>query len=783
MNQPNLLLFAGFAMGLYAAGSESGFFVLLVISAVWLGMAYLGRWREALLVAGAVAFAFFYWAIRIPEVPPLSLNSRTVELKGTVADFPVMKSGRTGFYLNVDSARPDLKRVRVVTRSRVNVRKGDEVWVRGRLEAVRDPGNPGEFNYKKYLERRQIYYILTVKRSRDIRVVGSDRNFIQNVMLAAREKGEKAMERWLPEGTAVVAKGIVLGNADEINPQDYGDFQKTGLAHILAASGMNVGFVMVMGLWLADALKLKKRTRGWLAALLILFYGSMAGWPVSLLRAAVMAWLGLAAYYGGREPNLPNALAVSGLVMLLLNPAWIFELSFQLSFLATCGLIWLYPAWRQAVGLQSKIVDAFFIPLAAQAATLPLIVSGFSLFSLSSVVANFLGAYLCGAALILGLAGFFASIVIAPLAGIFLVPAGLAVDAITGISRLLARLPGSYLWVAPPPLWAGICFYAGLAGSTVGLRCRDRRVLGGGMLLISVYVVCMLLPGGMKDRGWLEITFLDVGQGDSILVKTPRGKSMLVDCGGSQFWDVGQETVVPALARKGLRKLDLLVITHPDLDHIGGAPAVIREMAPRVVAVSASAYPGSGFEEMEEARLRYSVPLVEVSKGQSIRIDPDLSIRVLYPEPRETRGLYSRSSSNEDSVIVRMDYGKVGFLLAGDIDVSVMDMLVQENSVRPATVVKVPHHGSKGSLSEGFYRAASPKIAVISVGRNNAFGHPSSQTLQLLDNLGIKIYRTDLDGAVSFKTDGKRLFVQTVRKRGTLPGSPAAPCPAGIYSH
>ncbi len=765
LNQPNLLLLAGFAFGLYAAGGETAFYVLAPAGLLWAALAYIGKWREALLIAGAAVCAFFYWGTRTPEVPDLMLTPKTMELAGEVADHPVMKIDKTSFYLNSDCDRPDLKRIRVVVRSEVKVRKGDVVIARGRLEIPREPGNPGEFDYKKYLERRQVYYIFTVKKLDHIKVIGDRRSMLEDLILASRERGEEALKRFLPRGTAEVAKGIVLGAADEINPEDYRDFQKTGLAHVLAASGMNIGFVMLMGVWAADALKLGRRYRGLLAALLILFYGSTAGWPVSLLRAAVMAWLGLAAYYGGREPNAPNALAVSGLVMLIWNPVWVFDLSFQLSFLATAGLIWLYPAWRQAVPYKSKLVDAFLIPLAAQAATLPLIVGSFSLFSLSSVIANFAAAYLCGVALILSLAGFFAGTVIPFSAALFLYPAGLAVDGITWVSKSLSSITGSYLWVAPPPLWFILAFYLGLVASARGLRCRDRRMLVGGLLLIGVYLGCLVMPAGMKDRGWMEVTFLDVGQGDAVLVKSPQGRFMMIDCGGSQFWDVGQQTVVPAMARRGLRELDILVITHPDLDHIGGAPAVIKEMAPRVLAVSASAYPGTGFQETEAARLKHAIPVVELAKGQYIRLDPKLSINVLHPEPQGNRAPYNRGISNEESVVLRLQYGNISFLLPGDIDARTMDMLARENLLSETTVVKVPHHGSKGSVSERFYQAVRPKIAVISVGKNNIFGHPAPQTLELLNRFGIKTYRTDLDGAIIFKTDGKRLLVKTVRKR------------------
>jgi len=772
VNQPNVLLFIGFALGLFVAGTDDSSWFWAGAGMILVVLVYTGKWREGLLLAGAVAFGLFYWSVRVPEVPPLMATPKRVEVTGTVSDFPAVKPDRTSFYLHVNSGQPGMNRLRVVVRSAVPVQKGDYLSLKGQLETVREPGNPGEFNYKKYLERRQVYYILTVKKPDDLRVIGRSSSFIQYLMLSARAKGEAAIERYLPKTTAAIAKGIVLGTSDEIDPQDYGDFQKTGLAHILAASGMNVGFVMLMGVWTGEVLKLRRRTKGVLAAVLVLGYGCLTGWPVSLLRAALMAWLGLLAYYGGREPNLPNALAVSGLIMLVLNPVWLFELSFQLSFLATWGLIWLYPAWRQMIPYQGKVVDAILIPLAAQAATLPIIVHSFSLFSFSSLFANIFGAYLSGAALILGLIGFLVSTVFAPLAAVFLLPAGLAVDVITEMSRWLSYLPGSYLWVAAPPFWSVIGFYAGLVCLSSTRVKTDKRLLALSCFLLVVYLGLLLVTPGFRDKGWLEVTFLDVGQGDSILVKTPQGRFMLVDCGGNQLYDVGEKVVVPALARKGLRSLDMLVITHPDIDHIGGASTVIREMRPRVLGVSDTTWPGYNYQELQTGTQVKTLKVVELSQGQAVRLDPDLAIDVLYPEPSDEGRISNQGGTyNSDSVVMRLRYGRISFLLTGDIDGKVMDRLVAKKLIEPTTVVKAPHHGSRGSLSEAFYKAASPKVAVISVGEGNPFGHPSLQTLELLNDSGVKIYRTDLDGALTFKTDGGRLFVQTTKKHKTFSSS------------
>jgi competence protein ComEC len=763
MNQPNLLVLIGLALGIVtAAVAEPGIWWIgtgLVLGALVLGK----KWLQVFLIIAGLGFGFLYWGIRVPEPPAVVYEPTSIELVGVVQGYPRITAERTSFDLQCEQVGEGLSRVRVTGYFSSEVRRGDVVRIKGRLQKVRSPGNPGEFDYQQYLERRNIYYTLTVKKPAHIQVVGEQRSRAETLLIGSRERGIQAINETLPPRQAALLKGMVLGERDEIDPEDYRDFQKTGIVHVLAVSGLHVGFVvlLVYGVGLLLGLSERKKMLG--AAVAVFVYGCLVGWPLSLLRASLMVWLGMLAYYVGREKNPVNALAVAGLVLLLAHPTWLFEIAFQLSFMATWGLVYIFPILREKLPGKGWLKDAVLVPAAAQLGILPVVIYHFSLLSVSSLVVNIVGIYLAGAAVILGLCGLLAALVWVPLASVFLLPAGLAVDLITLLVGGAAVLPGSYLWVARPPGWGIAAYYGGILLLIRGLAVSSRRQLLVGTLIIGVFITWLVVPPGWKHRGELQVTFLDVGQGDSILIKTPQGRFVLVDAGGSQFWDVGHQVVVSALARQGIRNLDAIIISHPDLDHIGGVEPVMEEMQVKWLGVSQPTYPAEEYRELERIRTSQGIPVVKLAQGQRLNLEPELDVTVIYPERSETIGQISGNSYNDSSLVVRVQYGRISFLLTGDVEKKGMEKLVETGTLKQATVVKVPHHGSRGSLHEPFYDAARPRTAVISVGANNTFGHPAPEVVEFLRGQGIQVYRTDQHGAIIFGSDGQRLWVETVR--------------------
>jgi competence protein ComEC len=254
----------------------------------------------------------------------------------------------------------------------------------------------------------------------------------------------------------------------------------------------------------------------------------------------------------------------------------------------------------------------------------------------------------------------------------------------------------------------------------------------------------------------MEIVFIDVGQGDAALIKSPRGRFILVDGGGSQFYQVGDMKVIPYLRHRGINNLDLVINTHPDSDHLLGLNEVIGQMQVKRFAFPRSLQHSPDYQStFVQTRLK-SILLLPLQAGQVVRIEPGFYLEILYPHYEKD----TVPDNNHHSLVIRCRYGSSSVLLMGDLDQEGMRELVAHKSLLHCDLIKVPHHGSRTSLLEGFYADCSPRAAVISVG-NNQFGHPHPEVLEELAALGVRVYRTDLNGAVRCTSNGSVFKIQT----------------------
>ncbi|MDD2587141.1 MAG: ComEC/Rec2 family competence protein, partial [Syntrophomonadaceae bacterium] len=259
------------------------------------------------------------------------------------------------------------------------------------------------------------------------------------------------------------------------------------------------------------------------------------------------------------------------------------------------------------------------------------------------------------------------------------------------------------------------------------------------------------------NRGVLEVVFIDVGQGDSTLLKTPGGKFLLIDGGGSDFYDVGTRKLLPYLHHRGIRELFMVINTHPDTDHLQGLEKVVAELPVKCISLPASLVGADEYSNLKQAAQGRNIPLVPLQSGHELNIEKGLEMRVIYPDADK----YAGRDYNEQSLVLDTRMGNFSILLTGDATTESLQKILNSRTVKPVTIVKVPHHGSKGSLLPEFYEKANPLYAVISSGKNNPFGHPHQSVLDMLEQNQIKILRTDLQGAITVETDGKGLKVNS----------------------
>lgn len=728
--------------------------MVLLLALVWIKPVYAGRLLAAALVLG---FSWLYYDLTVPPRPETLPTLPSQALTGTIENYPKFDGRTASFILRAEDQDPYLRKIQVFCFFDPNLRKGDRITLQGELKPPAPPGNPGELDYPFYLRGNGIYYTLSIKEAGMVKGVDHPRGpsaWLVNYQMQARE----LFKNTLSEDNANILLGMLLGAVEGIDPEEYRDYQKTGIIHVFSVSGMHIGFLLLAAVWLTSLLEMKRSSQLVTGLILLLVYGGLTGWPSPVLRSSIMGALGLLAYYSGRENSMLNSLGLAGLAILLLNPLALLQMSFQFTFLATWGLVGLFPLVRARLGYKCRLWDLILIPLCAQLPMFPLLIYHFNLCSPVSLLSNILLGYLSGIVVVLG----FAALVLAGwlpfLTGLFLNPAGLLIELIRGINSFLVDLPGAFLWVAAPHVWTMAFYYAGLALMVYALaRKMNRRWIGSGGLLMLVLAVTVFIPAGFYDRGTLKEVFIDVGQGDSVLIKTPQGKFIMVDGGGSEFSDIVQRKLMPYLHHEGIRDIWLMVSTHPDTDHLQGLETVLGELSVRQAAVPASLSVAPKYNKMKQLLADKGVPLYKLAAGDELNVEAGLGIKVLHPGQSP-----QPDNSNGQSLVLELRYGNFSSLLTGDIDADGLRRLMSKG-LEPVTAVKIPHHGSKGSLLPGLYDEADPQWAVISVGANNRFGHPSPLVLEELERQNIEVYRTDLNGAITIRSDGETSSIESFR--------------------
>lgn len=786
---------------------------------------------------------------------------------------------------------------------------GDVLQVFGQLEQPSVPRNSGEFDYRTYLARQGIFTHMTVDDAQDItRLASGWGHPLVAIALAAKGRAVVAIEASLPYPEAGLLQAIIFGDTEKLEENEVGIFQDLGVYHLFAVSGYNVGFLLVIILALARILGLSRWSRLVVGSVLILFHAAVTGFTPSVSRASLMAGTVLLGQALGEKVDFYTDLALAALIILLASPQQLFLPGFQMSFLATWGIVYLYPLLHGLLGLSPNMAggkpgpgsfpaetaagldpastggiaastrgatdaaagapvaltnrvpttgtspaaapagtlaptdppapqamdkpeplrgwlqekaaalgrglrESVAVSLAAQLAVLPLSAAYFNLVSPGALLANLVVVPVAGLAVILGLIVLLAAQIAIPVASLLASAAGGLLWGILLFLQFLARFPGMAVNVPAPKPWAIALFLGCLVAvreiwmrrDNLALRARVRNLLPiSGAVAAVLLVTYLLLP---HPPGELKVVFVDVGQGSSVYLEMPNGKDMLVDGGGLAMplpgsdFNVGKDIVVPFLIRQGVRQMDLLVSTHPDADHIQGLETVLTSLPVSLAVLPPPAWFGPGYDNFlslagyretattaaatadrpglpptgglgsSEAPPRLSglfsspsqVPVAPVTRGYRLQLDPGVEIEVLHPQYSYTG---TRSNDNNASLVLRVTYGQISFLLTGDVEEEGIQELLAEKMPLSSTVLLLPHHGSRYSFVPEFYQAVNPAAVVVQAGEHNTFGHPAPEIVTYWTEHGVPLYRTDRQGAITWTTDGKNLQVETMIPSG-----------------
>jgi competence protein ComEC len=686
---------------------------------------------------------------------------------------------------------------------------GDLIRFKSRLRKPRNFNNPGGFDYEKHLRGRGILVRGTINTASDIVLIrkGQGNRFKMEI-----EKARDKLRRIITENSSPpereIIQALLLGETKQIPPLLRENFNRTGTSHILAISGFNVAMVASFIIFLT-LLVMKSssylllrfnalRVAASVTLMPIVIYTFIAGFGVSVTRATIMILIFLAGILMHKERDLFNTLALAAIIILLISPLALFDISFQLSFIAVASLIFVSPLLTQltrgetAEGiakpacLARRIVNYLLIfilvTISATLGSTPLIVYYFNGFPLVTLPANFLIVPLLGmVTFTMGMAVMISLPLSSALAAFLVkmtsIPAKLSIEAV----NFFASLPGSYVNISTPSLPEIISFYLLLIilviiirdkvenkSAASGKAARRPLFLKLALLALIIFFIgdALYLAIGQNFRRHLEVTAIDVGQGSATLIRLPAGENILIDGGGSASgsFNVGKYVVAPYLWRQRITELEAVVLTHPHPDHLQGLLYILEKFT--VHEVWTTGYTAE--DELYKNFLRLLKEKACIHRIMGVETEPfrinGVAIDILNPAQalNTVDHTINFHDTNDSSLAVRLTFGKISFLFPGDISGAIEKRIIAEGRTVKSDVIFVAHHGGFTSSTLPFLQAVKPQVAVVSCGKDNVFNLPHPDVLKRFEALPARILRTDSNGAVSITTDGHELKITTV---------------------
>lgn len=657
-----------------------------------------------------------------------------------------------------------------VERDGRTVRLHEVVWLQGRERApplelgdrVRLSGSagppPGEGGFADYLRSRGVAVVIRVYAAER---TGGPSNPLLVAANTVRRSLRRATEAILPQPRGGLFLGLAVGDTSRLDPGVEEDFRATGLGHLLAVSGSNVAMFLAPILAAAAAAGAARRTRFAIGIAALAFFALLTRAEPSVMRASAMAGLGLMGALGGRARPTWAVLGTAVLGLLLWDPGLARALGFQLSVAATIGMVAFAGPVAARIPGPRAIALAAGATLGAQAAVTPLLLFQFNVVPTVTLPANLLAFAAIGPAMLLGLVAC-ALWLVWPAGGQAL--AGLAdlpLRYLTSVADTMATapLPSITSGGSAGAFLLGMAVLAWLAfrvarGRRRAARRRPRRRMAPVLIAVALPVLIWTRAVPAGPPGSLEVIFFDVGQGDAALVRSPAGAAILIDAGPER------DVVSAKLARLGVHRLDLVVATHPHADHVAGFPSVLARFGVGTVIEPGCGGDSPAHEAFVRAVRDEGLPVRRPHVGEVLTV-ADVRVEVLGPAGCH---LGTSSDANNDSVVVRISIGEASVLFTGDAEEPAQEELLEPGTAGlEADVLKVPHHGGGTSLEE-FLIAARARVAIVSVGQGNDYGHPVPAIIAILRAAGMDVVRTDESGDVTvrFGPDGVPL-VQSAR--------------------
>lgn len=600
------------------------------------------------------------------------------------------------------------------------------------------------FDYSSYLKTKKIFGTADLK-NEDVKIISNNNsNIILNKIYKLRHFMKTKIEEVLPKETAGLCLGMLIGETSEIGEDLQGNFRDSNLSHILAVSGANVSYIIVSITYVFNKLCFRKKISKIISIILLILFMLLTGCTASVNRACIMAILMLIADLLHRKSDVYNNLAISALILLIINPYTILDIGFKLSYMGTIGIVFLHDKISNFIKVNNKIgkyfLEMILVTTCANLAIIPIMMYHFNTISLTFYFSNVLSGPILGIVVIMGFIMFFVSLISNFLAIPIAFILNIMLNFIIKIAEITANMPLSKIIVITPSIFFIICWYVIITAITY--KTKVKRLYYENRKLLKIIVVCILVISLISNliiifNRNLKIYFIDVGQGDSCLIVTPSNKKILIDGGGSEFgsFNVGEKTLLPYLLDRKIISLDYIIISHFDSDHVGAVLYLLQKIKIKNIIIGKQFEISENYKEFMKIVKEKNIKVYIVKEGQKINIEKNLYFYVLWPSSEEA---INENSINNNSLVCKMQYLNFSILFTGDIEELAERIILEKYSntnILKSTVLKVAHHGSKSSSIGDFLNKVEPKIALIGVGENNNFGHPNEGVLYRLKRI------------------------------------------------
>lgn len=620
---------------------------------------------------------------------------------------------------------------------------GDLIEIKGEYSAPEVARNYKGFDYSQYLKTLNIYGTIKVEESKII-----NKNQLSPILISINNIKEKMIDnanRNMPKRTANLLLGILIGERDNIQEDIIESFRTANLSHILAVSGAHTSYIILGITYLISKSKTPKRIGYIITIINLLIFIIITGASYSVVRACIMAIVVIGAKICYRKENFFTSICISLIIILIQNPFAINDIGLKLSFMGTAGIVIFNKSITNffiKLKIKQKIAEALSVTFSAQLMIMPITILNFNTISLTFFISNILASPLLGIIIIFGFISIFISSILNPISKILFLILHIFLELLILVSKVTEKIPGSSILVKTPNILFAIVYYILILFFNYFFIIKQnptrrfhkkiikiitiKNIKNAFKVIAVVFLIMLLLTRIVRIiNPTLKIYFIDIGQGDSTLIVTPKNKKILIDGGEGKT-----NVLFQYLLDRRINKIDYIIISHFDSDHCNGLIEIIEKMRVENIVMSKQSKESEEYKKILEIIKQKNIKVSSVKAEDKIIIEKNLYIKILNPAEK-----FEFQDLNNNAIVAKLVYKNFSMLFTGDIEKAEENLAKKYKNELKSTILKVAHHGSKTSTSEEFLKYVEPQIALIGVGENNKFGHPNQITIEKLKNI------------------------------------------------